>query len=245
MTRPAMGAALTIALSLALLFTLLSVLLADLLCSLICCRKHRSQTAAPDASDAAVAAAAAAAEEDPPTPPLSFPFYAHGVLQAPTTFLLTIPKLEAATAAAAALPPKQVECKSRMPLTVENESPSVPASPCIHRISFASVNSAAPDHFVCISNPIYDGIGGGDDMGTPFETPDASPSHWGLEEETESDYSPQLTVMKKLPSMAPQAFSAVSLMDGRPSLATSVSATETYRVSSSSSSYSLCCSPSW
>ena len=238
-----MGAALTIALSLALLFTLLSVLLADLLCSFLCCRKHRFETAAPHTSDAA-----AVAEEDAPTPPLSFPFYAHGVLQAPTTFLLTIPKLEAATAAAvaaSALPPKQVECKSRMPLTVENESPSVPASPCIHRISSASINSAAADHFVCISNPIYDGIGGGDDMGTPFETPDASPSHLGLEEETESDYSPQLTVMKKLPSVAPQAFSAVALMDGRPSLATSVSATETNRVSSSSSSCSLCCSPSW
>lgn len=235
-----MGAALTIALSLALLFTLLSVLLADLLCSLLSCWKHRFVKAAPNTSEAAVAAAAA--EEDPPTPPLSFPFYAHGVLQAPTTFLLTIPKLEAATAAAAA---KQVEYKSRMPLTVEHDSPSVTASPCIHRISSASVNSVAPDHFLCISNPIYQGIGGGDDMGTPFETPDASPPHLGLEEETESDHSPQLTVMKKLPSVAPQALSAVGLMDGRRSLATSVSATETNRVCSTTSSYSLRCSPSW
>ncbi|XP_038971986.1 uncharacterized protein LOC120104614 [Phoenix dactylifera] len=240
-----MGAALAIALSLALVFTLLSVILADLLCSLLCRRKHRFERAAPNTSDAG---AAAEAEEDPPTPPLSFPFYAHGVLQAPTTFLLTIPNLEAATAAAAAaLPPKQVECKSRMVLTVEHESPSVPASPCIHRISSAAVDSAAPDHFVCISNPIYNGIGGGDDKGTPFETPDASPSHLGPdpEEETESDSSPQLTVMKKLPSVPPQALSAAGLMEGRRSLPTSASATETNRVSSSSSSYSLCCSPSW
>ncbi|URE19235.1 hypothetical protein MUK42_12898 [Musa troglodytarum] len=102
------------------------------------------------------------------------------------------------------------------------------SSPGIRRISSASSDSISADHFVRISNPIYDGVGGS--LTTPFETPGTSPSHFGFEE-NEAECSPALTAMRKLPPMRRTA-SFVGLR----SAATSVSAAETYRVSVSSSS---------
>ncbi|OUZ99933.1 protein of unknown function DUF292 [Macleaya cordata] len=89
------------------------------------------------------------------------------------------------------------------------------------------------EHFVYISNPIYDneiscrqGGGGGGGIGTPFETPDSSPSHlemedgcWSGEEEEGSSPSsslpmtPPLTPMKKLLPMEACSSVSVSLRD--------------------------------
>ncbi|CAL9127038.1 unnamed protein product, partial [Musa textilis] len=219
-SKLAMGTALTVAVSLALVFTLLLVLLVDLFCSLLCCRSRRCETATTTSPGLSSAAESAAEKMEPP-PPFSTALGFPGVLQAPTSFLLSIPKLEAA----AAMPPSErVDCHFSM----------ATSSPGIRRISSASSDSISADHFVRISNPIYDGVGGS--LTTPFETPGTSPSHFGFEE-NEAECSPALTAMRKLPPMRRTA-SFVGLR----SAATSVSAAETYRVSVSSSSDS---SPSW
>ncbi|CAL9149974.1 unnamed protein product [Musa hybrid cultivar] len=220
-SKLAMGAALTVAVSLALVFTLLLVLLVDLFCSLLCCRSRRCETTTTTSPGLSSAAASAAEKMEPP-PPFSTALGFPGVLQAPTSFLLSIPKLEAA----AAMPPtsERVDCHFSM----------ATSSPGIRRISSASSDSISADHFVRISNPIYDGVGGS--LTTPFETPGTSPSHFRFEED-EAECSPALTAMRKLPPMRRTA-SFVGLR----SAATSVSAAETCRVSVSSSSDS---SPSW
>ncbi|XP_072980356.1 uncharacterized protein [Typha angustifolia] len=215
MTKLAMAATLAVVLTLALFFTLILSLLADLFCCLLCRESRpRFDPETPDSTSVTEAG-----REDSSTRSVSkFPFYAHGVLQAPTTYLLTIPKLEAAAAPIPAPDLKHFQCHSPIP-------PS----------SSASVSSVATDRFVYISNPVYDGVnGGGDDDTTPFETPETSPSHLGLgEEEEDSDQSPPLTVMKKLAPVRRNAYG------------TSVSAAETNQASSSSSSNTLCFSPSW
>ncbi|RWW38481.1 hypothetical protein BHE74_00056281 [Ensete ventricosum] len=222
-SKLALGAALTVAVSLALVFTLLLVLLVDLFCSLLCCRSRRCETTTTRSPGLSSAAASAAEKMEPPPPPFSTAFGFPGVLQAPTSFLLSIPKLEAA----AAMPPtsERVDCHFSM----------ATPSPGMRRISSASSDSTSADHFVRISNPIYDGVGGRPT--TPFETPGASPSHFGFEED-EAECSPALTAMRKLPPMRRTA----SFVGLRSAAATSVSAAETYTVSVSSSSDS---SPSW
>ncbi|KAK8967911.1 hypothetical protein KSP40_PGU005438 [Platanthera guangdongensis] len=175
MARPAMSAgALALALSLALILALL--LLLDLLRSLL---RHRAH---PPAS-------LEAEHATPPSPsnlsPANLsPFYAHGVLRAPTKFLLSSPKLEAL------LPP---------------------ASP------------DAAGGFVCISNPVYDEV-------TGKETVEAEDGH----------RSPELTVMRKLPSKTVPAGFVVA---GRRFQAKSASATKTNGTSFSSEL--LCSSPSF
>ena len=195
MNRLAMGTTLAVAFCLAMLLALLLFLLFNLFCSLL--RDKRHQHNLPRFSNNETAAE----QSEQPPRPLSFPFYAHGVLKAPREYLLSVPNLEAA----------------------------------------AAKQASSPDRFVCISNPIYDGItaGGsdvnGDGGGTPFVTPKASPSCFEADEGNDS--SPPLKLMKKLPAVLPKV-----LFDGRRSLGAS---TETNRPSSSSSSNSLCCSPSW
>ncbi|KAL6984808.1 hypothetical protein U1Q18_018189 [Sarracenia purpurea var. burkii] len=118
------------------------------------------------------------------------------------------------------------------------------------------------EHFVYISNPIYDNDAGRPTSGigtdTPFETPDTSPSRLEtggssgdmskMEQYSPSsscssslpNLTPPLTPMKKLPAEA----CSVSLRDGR-SLATSGSDSNSNNDVSSSSSGSPCTSPSW
>ncbi|XP_068636893.1 uncharacterized protein [Aristolochia californica] len=111
----------------------------------------------------------------------------------------------------------------------------------------AEVEADGTNHFVYISNPIYDqvaaGVGGGgtsDSSTTPFETPDSSPSHLEIatgckevEEEGDADsFSPPIAPMKKLPP------SAASI--------TLSATTDSNLASSSSSSFSPPSnSPSW
>ncbi|XP_015898376.2 uncharacterized protein LOC107431868 [Ziziphus jujuba] len=111
------------------------------------------------------------------------------------------------------------------------------------------------EHFVYISNPIYDNDGTRfSGVNTPFETPDSSPSRLEMagsssgEDEVSqpspsspsSPLTPPLTPMKKLPAEA----SSISLRNAR-SLATSGSESNTNNGLSSSSSGSPCTSPSW
>ncbi|XP_010249756.1 PREDICTED: uncharacterized protein LOC104592228 [Nelumbo nucifera] len=111
------------------------------------------------------------------------------------------------------------------------------------------------ENFVYISNPIYDNDAcRPDGVGTPFETPDTSPSRLeadgssGEDDKAEPSPSspsplpmtPPLTPMKKLPAEA----CSVSLRDVR-SLGTSGSGSDTNNGPSSSSSGSPCTSPSW
>ncbi|KAG0479946.1 hypothetical protein HPP92_010804 [Vanilla planifolia] len=211
--KPAMGGALEVALAIGLILALFFLLVLDLFFSLLCRRSIPPDLPvqlSPDVSQDAPPSPASSLGKPPSRFP--FPFYGHGVLRAPTNFLLTIPKLEAM------IPPEQ-----EMPAT---------ASPY--------PNDA--ERLVYISNPIYDGAIGGEGGGTTFVTPEESPSSLATveeEEDEEGKWSPPLALMKKLPSSLP----AVCLVDGRRSLATSASVTETNRASFSSES--LCTSPSW
>ncbi|XP_058115475.1 uncharacterized protein LOC131258278 [Magnolia sinica] len=112
--------------------------------------------------------------------------------------------------------------------------------------------AAAAEHFVCISNPIYDGEAWIES--TPFQTPDTSPSHLeredcsDMEENAESMsppsacvFTPPLTPMKKLPVNA----ASVTLMDSRSLVASVSGGTTDSNVASSSTSGSPCTSPSW
>ncbi|EXB37022.1 hypothetical protein L484_020808 [Morus notabilis] len=110
------------------------------------------------------------------------------------------------------------------------------------------------EHFVYISNPIYENIESGlSGSNTPFETPDTSPSRLEMggsdssssssgEDEIAkpSSLTPPLTPMKKLPAEG----CSVSLRDAR-SLGTSGSDSNSNNGHSSSSSGSPCTSPSW
>ncbi|CAN6699535.1 unnamed protein product [Malus baccata var. baccata] len=118
----------------------------------------------------------------------------------------------------------------------------------------------AAEHFVYISNPIYDNeaMKRASGANTPFETPDTSPSRLEMggssssssgEEEvaqptpsgpSSPTTTPPLTPMKKLPAEA----CSVSLRDAR-SLGTSGSDSNSNNGLSSSSSGSPCTSPSW
>uniref|UniRef100_A0A0D9WAC3 Uncharacterized protein n=1 Tax=Leersia perrieri TaxID=77586 RepID=A0A0D9WAC3_9ORYZ len=241
MSRLAVGVSLMVALSLALFLTIAVLLLADLFCSHL--RERRIRRAEEEASrwrrakrglaaddeDAASSVATATTAREAAlssTPPF---YYAHGVMQAADTkdILLAIPKLESA---------------------VWRWSPARRSSP--------SSSSSSIDRFVCISNPVYErgaaaaaGGGGGGDT-PPFETPDASPSPAGITEEMEEggEFSPPLSVMRKLPPLGVVACPppAMGFVGGRPSLtAWSGTVTDTNRASSSSSNLTAHFFSSW
>ncbi|EEE61802.1 hypothetical protein OsJ_16415 [Oryza sativa Japonica Group] len=259
MSRLAVGVSLMLALSLALFLTIAVLLLADLFCSHLRRRWMRaeegealsrrraklglagtSRAAAGDDDAASVATTATtttAREALSSTPPF---YYAQGVMQAAADtkdLLLAIPKLESA---------------------VWRWSPARRSSP-------SSSSSANSDRFVCISNPVYErgaappaDVRG--DTDTPFETPDASPSPFGITEEVEEEggeFSPPLSVMRKLPPLGVVACPPPSMgfIDGRPSLgftdgrpsltAWSGTVTDTNRASSSSSNLTAHFFSSW
>ncbi|KAL5214624.1 hypothetical protein ABZP36_003776 [Zizania latifolia] len=247
MSRLAVGVSLMVALSLALFLTIVVLLLADLFCSHLRRRRADGEVspqrlpmklglASPartaTGEDDAASVATTTREALSGTPPF---YYAHGVMQAPDTkdLLLAIPKLEAA---------------------VWRWSPARRSSP-------SASSSSNSDRFVCISNPVYERgaapaaaaaeAAGAD---TPFETPDASPSPFGITEEGE--FSPPLSAMRKLPPLGvvacpPPAMGFVDgpslgFTDGRPSLtAWSATVTDTNRASSSSSNLTAHFFSSW
>ncbi|KAA0046594.1 hypothetical protein IC582_004101 [Cucumis melo] len=153
-------------------------------------------------------------------------------------------------------------------------TPSLPSSPIISASPDVSIlkacaqsklspaiacndsSSNGSDHFMYISNPIYDNDAIRPSRGdnTPFETPSSSPSRLERCSSSEEDEivaspsstihslpnTPPLTPMKKLPAEA----CSVTLRDAR-SLGNSGSDSNTHNGLSSSSSGSPCTSPSW
>ncbi|KAK4604200.1 hypothetical protein RGQ29_012631 [Quercus rubra] len=114
-------------------------------------------------------------------------------------------------------------------------------------------DSGFGEHFMYISNPIYDNDARPSRVDTPFETPDTSPSRLEMSGSSGDDEvaqtspcspssptTPPLTPMKKLPAEA----CSVSLKNAR-SLGTSGSESNSNNGHSSSSSGSPCTSPSW
>ncbi|KAF3339059.1 hypothetical protein FCM35_KLT16530 [Carex littledalei] len=197
MTKLALGTTITVALIFALFLILFLLLLADFVTSLVKTRKHdpnkNHDLESPNPKSQQI------------SKPTTLPsFYAHGVLQAPTSFLLTVPKLEAAAAP---------------PIKPTSSSP----------VSVCSLSGS--ERFVCISNPVYDGVQVEvhHDSSTPFETPGTSPSQFG----EEGEWSPPLGFMKKLPPVRQWHHG-------------SVYANDTNQASSCSfSSNTHCFSPSW
>ncbi|XP_052183248.1 uncharacterized protein LOC127795535 [Diospyros lotus] len=253
-----MGATLVMVASLAVVLGLVLVLLAELYCSLLLRRRpQRMATTAPAASSPA---------NEPPSQiqiqqqvhhhhdhsssasPLGS-FYLNGVLTPPPRgFLFHV---------------KQDQNQKKL-LHVELEKQHSPAT-TLHSFGVVSASPLSPaeivalrgggggcgggEHFVSISNPIYDNSVAGR-LDTPFQTPDTSPSrleNGSSSGEDDIDQSPTstppLTPMKKLPESA----CSVSLRDAR-ALATSGSdsnSNNNNNAVSSSSSGSPCTSPSW
>ncbi|XP_062221321.1 uncharacterized protein LOC133920744 [Phragmites australis] len=142
-------------------------------------------------------------------------YYAHGVVHAPNPkdLLLAIPKLEATVWRWS-----HVRCLS------------------------STSSSEHNDHFVCISNPVYERRGqmptttSGDTQS--FEMPSKSLSPFGItEEDEEEEFSPPLSAMRKLPPLGVVACPppALSFVDDRSSL----KVTDTNQASSSSSNLTV------
>lgn len=196
-----------------------------------------------------------------PTTAAAAYYYAHGVLQTPAGFFFTTVPHPAALAAST----KQGEGpgSKEMPLHFVGVIPSPRSATRRGAACDSGSGYTSEEHFVCISNPIYEGAcsstAAGDDGDggcTPFETPDTSPSRLEVDDNGDEDNedegelercenSPALKPMKKLPPALPLGTPTACLADGRRSLATSMSVTDTNRPSSSSSSDSPGTSPSW
>lgn len=211
--------------------------------------------------------------------------YAHGVLSAPRNFLFpTVPCVKDSNVDVAEAKSQSSQLHRVIDIDSHESSlsprriglistPSHPPSPFISASPDLSISkvraqsklspaiacndssSNGSDHFMYISNPIYDNDAVRPSRGdTPFETPNSSPSKLetcGSSEEDEIVASPSstirslpntppLTPMKKLPAEA----CSVTLRDAR-SLGHSGSDSNTNNGVSSSSSGSPCTSPSW
>ena len=269
-----MGATLVMVVSLAMVLGLILVLLAELYCSLLL-RRRRSLRSNSDTATAAAADPEEAATSTPPhchpypdqqsssddhhtttTTATSTPlrsFYAHGVLQAPRSLLFP-----AISFKEDCLNTKKQLSTLHHQAIIDVPSPQPQPEPAQQEKKV--VGEDVVEHFVYISNPVYENaetrLSSTGEPNTPFETPDTSPSRLEMpgsasgssgEEYDEAEIvktstlsshssppTPPLTPMKKLPAEA----CSVSLRDAR-SLATSGSD------STSSSSGSPCTSPSW
>lgn len=213
--------------------------------------------------------------------------YAHGVLRAPRSFLFPIVPcvkdnnvdvVEAKSQSSqlhrvididtheSSLSPRRIgliSIPSHPPSPFISASPDLSISKVCAQSKFSSAiarsdsSSNDGDHFMYISNPIYDNDAvrpsrEGDN--TPFETPNSSPSKLETCDSSEEDEvllspsstihslpnTPPLTPMKKLPAEA----CSITLRDAR-SLGNSGSDSNTNNGPSSSSSGSPCTSPSW
>lgn len=273
-----MGATLVMVVSLAIVLGLVLVLLIELYCSLLL-RRRRLRNTTPNTTTNISSPLHTQTQEQSASPLSSF--YAQGVLDAPRSFLFPAvsskeTKVEMKNQSFQ-LHHSVLDIHTQEPNTsphclgiISPSSPSTsfitPPQPIQETTAQVGSNSACDDkacgggiggeHFVYISNPIYDNdacrLSRAD---TPFETPDTSPSRLksggGSSSEDEiaqaSPSSPQsvpntppLTPMKKLPAEA----CSVSLRDAR-SLGTSGSDSVSNNGHSSSSSGSPCTSPSW
>lgn len=272
------GATLVMVVSLAIVLGLVLVLLIELYCSLLL-RRRRLRNTTPNTTTNISSSLPTQTQEQSASPLSSF--YAQGVLDAPRSLLfpdVSSKETKVEMKNQSFQPHHSVlDSHTQEPNTsphclgiISQSSPPTPfiTSPRPTQDTAAQVgsNSARNDkarggsiggeHFVYISNPIYDNDASRLSMAdTPFETPDTSPSRLesggGSSSEDEiaqaSPSSPQpvpntppLTPMKKLPAEA----CSVSLRDAR-SLGTSGSDSVSNNGHSSSSSGSACTSPSW
>ncbi|KAG5559355.1 hypothetical protein RHGRI_009034 [Rhododendron griersonianum] len=255
-----MGATLVMLAILATVLGLVLVLLAELYCSMLLRRRRK-----PTPSTAAATASNTPANDSSSSPshpvqdqilspkPLRT-FYAHGVLDAPRSFLY--PAVVHGEEYTAVDVEKQQH--TQQPPTAAAWSPPLSPPFIISLTPPNPVDKINPmydedggEHLVYICNPIYDEDGGrGSRLDTPFETPDTSPSRLGddgfpgegssLASSSPDSWvvasTPPLSPMKKLPEEG----CSVSLKDAR-SLATSSDSNS----NSDSSSASPCTSPSW
>lgn len=230
-----MGVTLLMVVTLAIILALVLVLLAELYCSLLLRRRRRlpvtttttNTTSSPQHNHQSHATL---------PPPLSG-FYSQGVIRAPRSFLFPSDSSLKATT-----DKEQIHQFIKSQIQESNLAPKPTSVP-----SSSSANPIQRKEFVYISNPIYDNEANrGSKEGTPFQTPDSSPSRLEMSGSSSSDedivaqITPPLTPMKKLPEEA----CSVTLRDAR-SLGTSGSDSNSNNGVSSSSSGSPCTSPSW
>ncbi|KAE7998750.1 hypothetical protein FH972_003261 [Carpinus fangiana] len=252
-----MGATLVMVVSLAIVLGLILVLLAELYCSLLLRRRQLRNTTSdtPTATATNTSSSQPSQSKDESSTPPHSSFYSQGVLHAPRSLLFpAVSSIEDEGET------KKLHCQLHHIVDVQtqesNASPrqiglvsaSSPPTPCNDKAS------GCGEHFVYISNPIYDNdamaSGVDRDSSTPFETPDTSPSRLEMggssgddDEEVpqpSSPTTPPLTPMKKLPAEA----CSVSLRNTG-SIGTSGSDSNSCNGPSSSSSSSPCTSPSW
>ncbi|KAJ7969622.1 putative Transmembrane protein [Quillaja saponaria] len=273
-----MGATLVMVVSLAIVLGLILVLLVELYCSLLL-RRRQLRNNSSDTSTTATANTSSSQsshlQDHSSTPPLTS-VYAQGVLQAPRNILFPpVSSKEDLSEQKKQHPPlHQVEIdmetqeSNTTPLQKALLSASSPPTSFVTRspkkpnqevpLQGSTIGSVCADktcagneHFLYISNPIYDNDARrASESGTPFETPCTSPSRLeksGSSGEDDvaqaslcSPHSPSLTPMKKLPAGA----CSVSLRDAR-SLGTSGSDSNSVNGLSSSSSGTPRTSPSW
>ncbi|XP_057968396.1 uncharacterized protein LOC131157946 [Malania oleifera] len=267
-----MGATLVMAITLIIVMGLVLVLIAELYCSLLF-RRRQLRTAAATASATSAHPSQSLNQSAAAAPPLGS-FYAQGVLNAPRNFLF--PSVSTKDDQKAELKRQhsqilqileaQTQESTTAPYRVGLVSSPIQQVPVLQGSASSRSSTAGCDdvngarstgeHFVCISNPIYDNIAGQPSReGTPFETPDTSPSRLEMGVSSGEDKSgqrslaspsselittPPLTPMKKLPADG----CSVSLRDAR-SLDTSGSDSNSNNGLSSSSSGTPGTSPSW
>ncbi|KAK2645700.1 hypothetical protein Ddye_020904 [Dipteronia dyeriana] len=259
-----MGATLVMVVSLAIVLGLVLVLLVELYCSILL-RRRRLRNTTNTTNTSASPSQSLQAQDRSPSPLSSF--YAQGVLDAPRSFLFP-----AVSSKENNVEIKNQSLKLQSVLEIQTQksntnhhhmgiiSPPSQSTPLItspHPIqeipiqvatnstSGCSGGGGCREHFVYISNPIYDNNDASrlvSRADTPFETPYTSPSRLETDGSSGEDESlvvttPPLTPMKKLPVEA----CSVALRD----VGTSGSDSVSNNGLSSSSSGSPRTSPSW
>ncbi|XP_044472450.1 uncharacterized protein LOC123201062 [Mangifera indica] len=278
------GATLVMVVSLAIVLALILVLLIELYCSLLLRRRRLRNTNSNTTTTINNLPSQPVQTQHLSASPLSS-FYAQGVLDAPRSFLFPAVSLREnknenrgqSFQLYSALDVLTQEANTS-PHHIGILSPSSPPTSFIaspqptqktplqvgansvcraHEEAYGGEGGGGREHFVYISNPIYDNDASRlSRADTPFETPDTSPSRLEtgsssssgedeiIQPSPSSQHSvpitPPLTPMKKLPAEA----CSVSLRDAR-SLGTSGSDSVSNNGLSSSSSGSPCTSPSW
>ncbi|KAL5835989.1 hypothetical protein ACOSQ4_015486 [Xanthoceras sorbifolium] len=273
-----MGATLVMVVSLAIVLGLVLVLLVELYCSLLLRRRRLPNTTTTTINNTSSSSPSQALQAQDSSPSPLSSFYAQGVLDAPRSFFFP-----AVSSKENNVEIKNQSLKLHSVLEIQTQesnmshhhmgiisppSPSTSPQPIQENPIQVGTNDAVyggsggccgggcREHFVYISNPIYDNDASRlmSRADTPFETPDTSPSRLETDGSSGEDeiaqpspsseqslpVTPPLTPMKKLPAEACSA----ALRDAG-SLGTSGSDSVSNNGISSSSSGSPRTSPSW
>lgn len=267
-----MGATLVMVVILAIVLGLVLVLLAELYCSMLLRRRRKPRLTTTSATASNTPANYSSSSPSHPlqdqilSPKPLRSFYAHGVLDAPRSFLYPAvvhdkeDNLVDIEKQHTQQPPDAAWSPPLSPPFIISLTPPKPTDKITHQSGGITTGYIDAEHLVYISNPMYDDKGGrGSRVDTPFETPDTSPSRLEgdgisgeeVEECSMASSSPDSWVVRKTPPLTPMKElppegCSVSLKDAR-SLATSSDSNSNKdddRLSSSSSG-SPCTSPSW